>query len=560
MSKPKLVVILFVGVVVAFLAGSRYQQRSLPQTPPKAERKILYYVDPMHPAYRSDKPGIAPDCGMQLEPVYADGGPALPGSANGSKSLPAGAVQISPERQRMVGVRVGQVEKTSGTHLLRTLGRIALDETRVFRVTIPVEGLVRHSGPIVSGSMVRKDELLATFYNRDFLTAQQTYLYALNTMDRYKDNESEDQLKLTRAQMRAAEENLEFLGMGETQLHEIARTRQIAREIQLRSPKAGLVLARNVFAGLRFDRGTELFRIVELDHVWILADVFENEAQYFRPGTTARVTVPHQQRSFHATVSQALPQFDAATRTLKIRLEVDNPGFVLRPDMFVDVELPLTLPPALTVPNDAILDSGLRKTVFVAIGEGLFEPRKVETGWRFDDRVQILKGLMEGERIVTSGTFLVDSESRLKAAAAGVYCEATRDPVCGMEVDQAKAKAAGRKIEHRGTTYYFCSEDCKHKFEKSPENYVTPGKGAAAAEIKKAQAAPAKLPATAKDPSCGMEVKTAEAKAAGRTSEYGGKTYYFCSDSCKREFDEAPARVLERSARARGESVPGGQQ
>ena len=203
MSKPKLVVILFVGVVVAFLAGSRYQQRSLPQTPPKAERKILYYVDPMHPAYRSDKPGIAPDCGMQLEPVYADGGPALPGSANGSKSLPAGAVQISPERQRMVGVRVGQVEKTSGTHLLRTLGRIALDETRVFRVTIPVEGLVRHSGPIDSGSMVRKDELLATFYNRDFLTAQQTYLYALNTMDRYKDNESEDQLKLTRAQMRA---------------------------------------------------------------------------------------------------------------------------------------------------------------------------------------------------------------------------------------------------------------------------------------------------------------------------------------------------------------------
>lgn len=552
MSKAKTVSMLVLGAVVVFLAGSRYHSRPLPQTPPKAERKVQYWVDPMHPAYKSDKPGIAPDCGMQLEPVYADEGPA-PDHAR--QSSPARTVQISPERQRMFGVRVGQVDKTSGTHLLRTLGRIALDETRVFRLTVPVDGLVRQAGSAVSGSLVRKDELLVTFYNRDFLTAQQTYLYALNTLDRYKDNESEEQLKLTRLQVRSAEENLEFLGMGETQLQEIARTRQIAREIELRSPVAGLVLVRNVFPGLRFDRNTELLRVAQLDRVWVLADVFENEAQYFRPGTIARVTVPQQQRSYQARVTQDLPQFDAATRTLKIRLEVDNPGFVLRPDMFVDVELSLTLPPSLTAPIDAILDSGLRKTVFVAVGEGLFEPRKVETGWRFGDRVQILRGLMEGEQVVTSGTFLVDSESRLKAAAAGVYGEAARDPACGMDVDQARAKAAGRTVEYRGTTYYFCSESCKHNFEKSPANYLKPAQGGAAVETKKAQAAPARLPAKAKDPTCGMEVSTAEAKASGRTSAYGGKTYYFCSDSCKREFDAAPARVL---AKSQGEGRPGG--
>ncbi len=470
MTKAKTGVWFLLVVAVSFLAGSRYHQRALLKTPPKAERRILYYVDPMHPAYRSDKPGIAPDCGMQLEPVYADGGPALPDVSTGSP--PSGMVMVSPAKQQMLGVRVLQVEKTSGTSTLRTLGRVALDETRVFRVTIPVDGLVRHAGPIVSGSIVRKDEVLATFYNRDFLTAQQTYLYALNTMDRFKDNESEDQLKLTRAQMRAAEENLEFLGMGETQLQEIARTREIAREIQLRSPVAGLVVARNVFPGLRFDRGTELFRIVELDHVWVLADIFEGEAQYFRPGVMAKVSLPGGGKSLAARISSALPQFDAGSRTLKIRLETDNPGYLLRPDMFVDVELSVTLPAGLSVPAEAVLDSGLRKTVFVDRGEGLFEPRQVETGRRVGDRVQIVKGLMPGELVVVDGNFFVDSESRLKAAAAGVHGALTRDPTCGMDVDEAKARAAGRTVEFGGRTYSFCSDACKRNFEKDPVRYA----------------------------------------------------------------------------------------
>lgn len=476
MSKTKTISLLVVGVVVGFFLAASIYHRS--QTlPNNGERKVLYWVDPMHPAYRSDKPGIAPDCGMQLEPVYAE-----TSSPNSALKVPAGFIQVSPERQQMIGVRLGDVEKTSGNRMLRTLGRVALDETRVFRVTVPVEGLVRHAGPIVSGSMVRKDELLATFYNRDFLTAQQTYLYALNTMDRYQDNESEDQLKLTRAQVRASEENLEFLGMGETQLHEVAQTRQSAREVQLRSPVAGLVLARNVFPGLRFDRGTELFRIVELNHVWILADVFENDAQYFRPGRTARVTLPNQQTSFQATVSQSLPQFDSATRTLKIRLETDNPGFVLRPDMFVDVQLSMQMPPEITIPSEAVVDSGMRKTVFVAGENGFFEPRVVETGWRNGDRIQVVRGLAPGERIVVSGTFLLDSESRMRAAAGRVKDPTEKDPVCGMDVDPKKAGVAGRVRDRGGKSYYFCSNQCMRDFEKDPDRYLkaSPRQSAAA--------------------------------------------------------------------------------
>ena len=452
-----------------FFAGAWYGRQSQNRPAVSGGRSILYYQDPMHPAYRSEKPGIAPDCGMQLEPVYAGGaGAAMPDQR---EPLPAGTVQISPAVQQRIAVTIETVARAAGSYTLRVPGRVTLDETRVYRVAAAVDGWVRTAGPIATGTIVQKDEVLATFYNRDFLTAQQTYLYALNTMDRFKDKESEEQLKLTRAQKQASEENLEFLGMGAAQLREIERTRQIAKNIELRSPVAGLVLARNAFAGLRFERGAELFRIADLDHIWILADVFEHEAHLInRAGSAA---VRYQGRAFPVQMSRAIPQFDPASRALKVRLEMNNPGLVLRPDMFVDVELQVGLPPSVNVPVDAVLNSGLRKTVFVDLGGGYFEPRAVETGWSLGDRIQIVRGLEPGERIVTAGNFILDSETRMRAAAAPrpAAVGGVKDPVCGMDIDPAKG--AG-KSEHAGKTYYFCSPGCKEKFDKDPKKYAAP--------------------------------------------------------------------------------------
>ena len=448
MRNATVIGLVLLGTLV-LLPGCSRHRRDASGTEAASGPKILYYVDPMNPAHTSDRPGLAP-CGMKMEPVYAEG--AHEGAGRGSAPLAPGAVRISAEKQQLIGVRVGRVEKAAGSRSLRTLGRVALDETRVFRVTVPVDGLVRSAGPIVSGSFVHKDDVLATFYNRDFLTAQQTYLYALNTTDRFKDNEADDQLKLTRAQVRAAEENLEFLGMSETQLRELALSRQISREIELRSPVTGLVLARNTFQGLRFERGTELFRVGEMEHVWVLADVFENEAQYFRTGATARVMLRTHNQGFAAKITAALPQFDAVSRTLKVRLEVDNPGYLLRPEMFVDVELPVQLPEALVVPAEAVLDSGLRKVVFVDCGNGVFEPRKVETGWRFGDQIQIVGGLMADESIVISGNFLLDSESRMKLSANRPQGDAnTKDSVCGMIVDPNEARGKAPHDDLPGT-------------------------------------------------------------------------------------------------------------
>ncbi len=478
MSKRTNVILLLGAVVGAFLTGSWYTQRKTDNHISPAGSRILYYHDPMHPAYKSDKPGIAPDCGMQLEPVYADEGLVTERTKSDPPSLPPGTVEVSPEKQQLTGMQLVAVEKTSGSHELRTVGRVTANEDRIYRVVAGTDGWVRELIPGgTTGSVVQKDQLLAMTYTRELLAAEQTYFYTLNLLDGLKTQhtDSPQQVAAANAQIRTTEDNLYALGMSDLQIQEIAKSRKVGTDMAIRAPVTGLVVARATYPGLRFDRGTELYRLVDLSHVWILADLFENETQYFRPGVTARVTIPHQHKTFTSRVSNVPPQFDPNTRTLKVRLEADNPGFVLRPDMFVDVELPVNLPASVTVPVEAVIDSGLRKTVYVNRGNGFFEPRQVETGWQFGDRIQILKGLGAGESIVVSGNFLLDSESRMKAVAqrgpeqaqhkASVY----QDPVCGMDIDPAKS--AG-KSEYRGKTYYFCSKMCKEKFDKNPEQYV----------------------------------------------------------------------------------------
>jgi Cu(I)/Ag(I) efflux system membrane fusion protein len=195
----------------------------------------------------------------------------------------------------------------------------------------------------------------------------------------------------------------------------MARRRELVQDIEVRSPVDGFVLKRSVSPGLRFDRGFEFYQIADLNHVWILADVYRDQQPFIRRGAPARITSAEASRALPATVSQSEPTFDEKTLTLKVRLEAANPNLALKPGMFVDVEFPIDLPSTLAVPADAIVDSGLHKTVFVDRGNGNFEPRLVETGSRIGDDIQVTKGLVAGERIVISGTFLVDSETRMKA-------------------------------------------------------------------------------------------------------------------------------------------------
>ena len=503
MKKSFLAMFLTVLLIGSFLGGAWYSRHGAGNKS-GIERRILHYVDPMNPVNVSDKPGIAP-CGMPMEPVYGNeesAGTIPPGAV---LSTSPGTVRITPQKQQIIGVQVGAVERMPGNYEIRTLGRITPDENRVYSLVAASDGWLGDIQRSTTGSLVKKDQLMAqiNIYSYDFFTWQQRYLTefanrgqrgrpappaadrltgaiqpgvpqtALTQSEAAQPDATPDaashpetqvseapvpdmkesgtpqssasrpetrqpkgrlpavipgltkqaakdpQDNRTDAALYTLKSKLELLnlGVGEAQLEEFARTAQYVSAIELRSPINGLVISRAISSHQRVNRGTECFKVADLSRVWIIADVFNAEAQYIRPGMRAKVSLPGQEKRYEARVSDVPPRFDAATRSLKVRLEMDNPKNMLLPEMFVDVEFQIALPSAMTVPASAIMDSGRKKTVFAALGDGIFEPRQVVTGWRFGDRVEILEGLMPGEQIVISGNFLIDSESRMKLAA-----------------------------------------------------------------------------------------------------------------------------------------------
>jgi len=484
------IILLLLVAAVSFLAGSWVSHTGFSRNS-TVERKILHYVDPMNPSFKSDKPGMAP-CGMPLEPVYADSGDAVTNGTKTQASMPPGTIRISPEKQQLIGVRVATVEKAPWSHSLRVLGRVAPDETRVYRINAAVNGWIEDALPVTTGSLVKENQLLATFYSLEYRSLLQSYFNIIgsgkpgspgNKPEESTTRYSAAQLKQMRdtirnlgqstenAQTDYYKKNLFNYGMSEYQLEEMERTKKIPEVMEIRAPIAGFILSRNVSPGLRFDRGVEFFRIADLSRVWVIADVFESEASFFKPGLRVKIELPYQKKTLYARMSDVLPQFDPATRTLKIRLGADNPGFAMRPDMFVNVEIPVSGPAAIIVPTDAVVDSGLKKTVFVDRGNGYFEPRQVETGRSLGERVEIARGLMPGEKIVVSGNFLIDSEARMQQASAGISGKVGRDPVCGMNVDEDRSRAAGYLKDYQGKTQFFCSPECRDAFAKTPEQY-----------------------------------------------------------------------------------------
>lgn len=409
MKKKAWFVVPLLGTSLLGFAFGYLHQRPAPSD----AHRILYYIDPMHPAYHSDKPGKAPDCGMDLVPVYADGvGKALSASSEDGN----GSLNIDPAAQKMYGIQLASAVKDSGRNSLRVFGRVAADDTRIYRVDMGTDGYVKETHDDAVGNMVHKNQHLAVVYSPEFLAVEGGYLSANErTTTGNKDNTAANQ-NAASAQARA--DRLRNLGMSDAQIDEMSANRKIPEDVYVVSPTDGFILTRNISAGVRFDRQRELYTIADLSHVWIMAEVFGKDAEKFRPGMMARVTLPDTGETFDARVSNVLPEVDPMTRVLRVRLEAANRGFKLRPDMFVNIDVPVSLPAGITVPANAVVDSGEIKRVFVETSQGHFEQRPVQIGWRSDDRVQIVKGLKEGEVVVSEGTFLVDSESRLQATAA----------------------------------------------------------------------------------------------------------------------------------------------
>jgi len=399
-------------VALAFVAGYWYSKKG--ETGKKGGRRILYYVDPMHPAYKSDKPGIAPDCGMKLEPVYEDGGPAARHTVS---TMPPGTIHVSPEKQQLIGVRYGVAESSAGVHTFRASGKVAYNETGIARVHTRVEGWIDKVFADFTGQLVNKGQPLLTLYSPEMLATQQEFLLALKGKEIMKASPMKESMDNSDSLLQATRKRLELWDLSESQINEIARTNQPITNITIYSPITGYITARNAFPKQRVTPEMELYTIADLRTVWIMADVFENEAPAVTLGQAATIELAYQPgKSLRAKVNYIQPQVDPMTRTLKIRLEAENPNLLLKPDMFVDVQFRAATPARVHVPAEAVLDTGTRQTVFVDRGNGLLESRQVEIGERLGDRIEIRKGLKPGERIVVSGNFLIDSESQLKAA------------------------------------------------------------------------------------------------------------------------------------------------
>jgi Cu(I)/Ag(I) efflux system membrane fusion protein len=400
------------AIALAFAGGKWYGSRPTVRAGAAPDR-VLYWVDAMHPWYKSDKPGIAPDCGMKLVPVHA-------GEEAQYQAREKNMVQVSPEKQQLIGVEYGTVEYETSSESIQAAARVTLDETRITKVQPRVEGWISRVFADFTGKYVKQGDPLITLYSPDALATEQEYLLALkaeHTMHTSMEGMQESNANL----VAAARRRLELWDIPAAQIEEIGRTGKTLDDLTLVSPASGFITERNAYHKQHVTPDTVLYTLADLSTVWVIADVFEYEAAGVRLGQAASMTLDYLPgRTFHGRVSYILPQVDAATRTLKVRIAFDNPGGALKPDMYGQVTLATGGGRRLMVPRSAVLDSGDRQTVFLDRGNGAFEPKQVKVGQQAGDRVEILSGLAAGERIVTSGNFLIDSESQLKAAMNGM--------------------------------------------------------------------------------------------------------------------------------------------
>ena len=377
---------------------------------PKDKGKLVFYRSPMNPSLTSQTP-MKDEMGMDYVPVYEGD---LRGEGTGVEDH--AAVKIDHERQQLIGLRTEKVVEGTVSGELRALGRVAVDETRVRKVNVKVEGFVEKLSVDFVGQSVAKGQPLFSIYSPEFVSAQREYLLALKTQKALSGGSLQgsggDLLE-------AARRRLTLWDVPKETIDNLEKTGEVQRALTLRSPISGIVTAKNVVEGARITPADIPYEITDLSHVWVLVDIYEAELGRAKVGMPADLTIQSAPgKTFKGRIVFVDPVMDPKTRTAKARVEFPNPKVELKPEMFGDVLLRGRGRKGIIVPLDAVLDSGTTKVVFISLGDGKFEPREVTTGTTVGEKVEILSGLKIGEEVVVRANFLVDSESRLKAALA----------------------------------------------------------------------------------------------------------------------------------------------
>jgi RND family efflux transporter MFP subunit len=413
------------GILVALLAlagigAGVYVFRSFLLGRPAAVSEDVYYC-PMHPTYRSNQPGECAICNMTLVneagETHEHGEPPPAGMGAEGEGLPPGTVRLTPAKQHLIGVQYGEVGVRPVAKTIRSVGRVAMDETRLFRLHPKIEGWVETVEADFLGKQVRKGQALLSLYSPELLATQQELLLARRAKDSLGNNPLQDIASGAVSLYESSRARLQLWDVSEQQIDEIEAKGVPLKSLSLYSPLRGYVVSRNAYPGQRVTPETELYLIADLSTIWVLAEVYEYELPLVRLGQRGTMTLPYLPgRTYRGRVTYVYPELDKMTRTLKVRLEFPNPGLELKPDMYANVELAADLGEHLTLPEEAVLDSGTEQLVFVAREGGYFEPRRVTLGEKVGNLYIVHEGVQAGEKVVTSANFLIDSESRLKSA------------------------------------------------------------------------------------------------------------------------------------------------
>jgi RND family efflux transporter MFP subunit len=372
------------------------------------ERKILYWYDPMHPAYKSNKPGTAPDCGMDLVPKYAD---------DGGQDMAAGPVNIAAGKQQVMGVRTATVEQKPVVRDIRATAQIVPDERRIAHIHVKVPGFVEKVYVDFVGQLVRKGQPVFTLYSPDMVATQEEYLIAKRGEQTLGGAPYQEVSQGAQSLLRSARQRLKLWDISDQQIKKLDETGEVSKTITIHSPITGFVTDRKVFPNVSVTPDMDLYVISDLSSIWATADIYQYELPFVKVGQKAQLQLSYYPgKTYSGRITYIYPSMDPTTHTAKVRIDISNPNFELKPQMFGDVQIKVDYGNKILVPQDAVLNSGNEQTVFVVREGGNFEPRKVTLGPAVEGNVVILSGLKAGETIVTSGNFLIDSESRMKSA------------------------------------------------------------------------------------------------------------------------------------------------
>ena len=374
------------------------------------ERKPLFYRHPMNPTVTSPVPAKG-SMGMDYIPVFAD-------EADGGEI--AGTVRIDAVVQQNIGVRTVTAEIASLSHTVRAVGRISFDETRITQLHPKIEGWIEELFVDTTGEQVEKDTILLSLYSPRLVASQQEYVLALKNYEVLKNSPIEDIRRGAQDLVQSSRARLELFDVPEHQIRELEESLTPQKALHIHSPAAGIVTRIGAREGQHVMPTMELYMIADLSRVWAYADIFEYELPWIQLGDEAEMTLAGLPgRTFRGRIAYIYPYAESKTRTVKVRIELDNPELALKPEMFAEITVHASLQePAVVIPSEAVVRSGSEDRVFVVREPGKFEPRMVELGLQSNGRVIVLEGVQPGEEVVTSAQFLIDSESRLREATA----------------------------------------------------------------------------------------------------------------------------------------------